>query len=84
MLERLIEFFSFTGSAHYYRGNLLNILVGSLLFYVAIKSGKQPLLLTPIGFGTILANRPSYRQPQAFFSGAAQIGILIDKKRQYV
>lgn len=82
MLERLIEFFSFTGFAHYYRGNPVMFFIGSLLFYVATKSSKQPPLLIPIGFGTILANLPPIATPRPFFGGAD--GILIESKRQYV
>ena len=58
MLDRIIEFFSFTGFAHFYWGNLVMILVGSLLVYLAIKRRQEPLLLIPIGFGIILANLP--------------------------
>lgn len=39
-------------------GNLLMILVGFVLLYLAIKKGFEPLLLVPIGFGCILANIP--------------------------
>ncbi|MDT8389846.1 MAG: sodium ion-translocating decarboxylase subunit beta [Lentisphaeria bacterium] len=37
-------------------GNLVMILVGILLLYLAIAKGFEPLLLVPIGFGAILAN----------------------------
>ncbi len=39
-------------------GNLVMILVGLVLLYLAIKKGFEPLLLIPIGFGCILANIP--------------------------
>ena len=39
-------------------GNLVMILVGLGLLYLAIKKGFEPLLLIPIGFGCILANIP--------------------------
>lgn len=58
MLERIIEFFSFTGFAHFYWGHLIMILVGSVLIYLAIRRQYEPLLLIPIGFGIILANLP--------------------------
>jgi oxaloacetate decarboxylase beta subunit len=32
--------------------------VGGLLIYLAIRKGYEPLLLIPIGFGTVLANLP--------------------------
>jgi len=58
MLDKIIEFFSFTGFAHFYWGNLVMILAGSVLIYLAIKRHQEPLLLIPIGFGIILANLP--------------------------
>jgi oxaloacetate decarboxylase beta subunit len=39
-------------------GNLVMILVGLVLIWLAIKKGFEPLLLIPIGFGGILANIP--------------------------
>ncbi len=39
-------------------GNLLMILVGFGILFLAIKKGFEPLLLVPIGFGAILANIP--------------------------
>ena len=39
-------------------GNVIMILVGCLLIYLAIKKGYEPLLLLPIGFGCILSNIP--------------------------
>ena len=38
--------------------NLIMILVGGLLIYLAIKKDFEPVLLLPIGFGAILANLP--------------------------
>ena len=40
-------------------GQLVMILVGLLLLFLAIKKGFEPLLLLPIGFGCILANIPA-------------------------
>jgi len=39
-------------------GNLVMIIIGFVLIYLAIKKGFEPLLLVPIGFGCILANIP--------------------------
>src|SRR5512145_1464846 len=39
-------------------GHVVMILVGSLLLYLGIKKGYEPLLLVPIGFGAILVNIP--------------------------
>ncbi len=58
MPDRVIDFFSFTGFAHFYWGNLVMILVGCVLIYLAIRRRYEPLLLIPIGFGIILANLP--------------------------
>jgi carboxybiotin decarboxylase len=38
--------------------NLIMILVGGLLIYLAISKDFEPVLLLPIGFGAILANLP--------------------------
>ena len=38
--------------------NLVMILVGGILIYLAIKKNFEPILLLPIGFGAILANLP--------------------------
>jgi oxaloacetate decarboxylase beta subunit len=38
--------------------NLVMFTVGGLLIYLAIRKGYEPLLLVPIGFGTVLANLP--------------------------
>lgn len=40
-------------------GNLVMILVGLVLIWLAVKKGFEPLLLIPIGFGGILANIPN-------------------------
>lgn len=39
-------------------GNLVMIIVGFVLLYLAIKKGFEPLLLIPIGFGCLLSNIP--------------------------
>ena len=38
--------------------NLIMILVGGVLIYLAVKKEYEPILLLPIGFGAILANLP--------------------------
>ena len=38
--------------------NLIMILVGLLLFWLAVKKGFEPLLLIPIGMGCVLSNIP--------------------------
>ncbi|HXG53341.1 MAG TPA: sodium ion-translocating decarboxylase subunit beta [candidate division Zixibacteria bacterium] len=39
-------------------GHVVMILIGSLLLYLGIARGYEPLLLVPIGFGAILVNIP--------------------------
>ncbi len=57
--------FGFMGLAEGFGlGNLLMIVVGLVLLYLAISKGFEPLLLIPIGFGCILSNIPL-----AFISG---------------
>lgn len=46
------------GIANMEWGQLLMMLVGCLLIYLAIAKKFEPLLLVPIGFGAILANIP--------------------------
>ena len=55
LLSRLIQQ---SGFAHLTWGNWVMILVGGVLIYLAITRKYEPLLLIPIGFGTILANLP--------------------------
>ena len=48
-----------SGFASFTVGNLIMILVGILLLYMAIGKEFEPLLLAPIAFGCIMANFPS-------------------------
>ncbi len=52
----LFGFLGFTSGFGW--GNLVMILVGFVLLYLAIKKGFEPLLLIPIGFGCLLSNIP--------------------------
>ena len=58
MLDKVVDFFEFSGFANFHWGNPLMILVGCVLIYLAIRKRYEPLLLIPIGFGVILANLP--------------------------
>jgi len=51
--------------------NLVMIMVGGLLIYLAVKKDFEPVLLLPIGFGAILANLPL-----TGITDAAQGGLL--------
>ena len=48
-----------SGFASFTIGNLMMILVGIFLLYMAIAKEYEPLLLTPIAFGCIMANFPA-------------------------
>ncbi len=50
--------FLLQGILNFTWGNLLMILVGSGLIYLAVAKQYEPVLLLPIGFGCILANIP--------------------------
>jgi carboxybiotin decarboxylase len=54
----LITLWSRTGFAHLTWGNWVMFLVAAVLIYLAISKQYEPLLLIPIGFGTVLANLP--------------------------
>ena len=58
MEQGLIELWAATGIANFTPGQILMIVVGAGLIYLAIAKGFEPLLLIPIGFGGILANIP--------------------------
>ena len=49
---------SSTGLANFTLGQIVMILVGALLLFLAIHKKFEPLLLIPIGFGAILSNIP--------------------------
>ncbi|NQV71421.1 MAG: sodium ion-translocating decarboxylase subunit beta [Pseudohongiella sp.] len=57
-MSRLLELWQSTGIVQITLPQLLMILIGLLLLYLAIKKGFEPLLLIPIGFGGILSNIP--------------------------
>ncbi len=54
----LKEFWMSTGLMNISGGQIIMIIVGCVLLYLAIKKGFEPLLLVPIGFGAILSNIP--------------------------
>ena len=47
-----------TGLAHLVWREAVMLGVACLLLWLAIRKGFEPLLLVPIGFGALLANRP--------------------------
>ncbi|MGM0431141.1 MAG: sodium ion-translocating decarboxylase subunit beta [Spirochaetota bacterium] len=54
----LREFWMSTGLMNFTWGQLVMILVGLVLLYLAINKKFEPLLLVPIGMGAILSNIP--------------------------
>jgi len=57
-MENLLTLWSSSGIAQLQLGQLFMMLIGLGLLFLAIKKGFEPLLLVPIGFGTVLANIP--------------------------
>ncbi len=56
--EALYNFWMSTGLVNFELGQVVMIIVGLVLIYLAIVKKFEPLLLLPIGFGGILANIP--------------------------
>lgn len=57
-MENLQNLWLSSGLAQLEFGQLFMMLVGLGLLFLAIRKGFEPLLLVPIGFGTVLANIP--------------------------
>lgn len=57
-MENLRLLWESTGIYNFEGPQIVMMLVGFLLLYLAIKKGFEPLLLVPIGFGAILSNIP--------------------------
>ena len=57
-MDNLISLWASSGLAQIQLGQLVMMAVGLMLLFLAISKGFEPLLLVPIGFGTILANIP--------------------------
>jgi len=56
--DLLSRLWAATGVAHLEIGQILMIVIGGVLIYLAIAKKFEPLLLVPIGFGAILSNIP--------------------------
>jgi len=57
-VENLMSLWATSGLSQIELGQLVMMVVGLSLLFLAIRKGFEPLLLVPIGFGTILANIP--------------------------
>jgi len=59
LLEILEDFWRVTGFSQLCAGNVVMMLVGCGMMYLAVKKDYEPLLLLPLGFGAVLANIPA-------------------------
>lgn len=57
-MDQLLQLWQTSGLAQIELGTIVMMAVGLILLYLAIDKGFEPLLLVPIGFGTILINIP--------------------------
>lgn len=73
----LHSFWLSTGLVNFEVGQIIMILVGLVLIYLAIVKKFEPLLLLPIGFGGILANIPlaAIAGPEGFIGMIYAVGI---------
>ncbi|WP_457753316.1 sodium ion-translocating decarboxylase subunit beta [Thermococcus sp.] len=56
--QAIIDFFAHMGLLNLTVGNVVMILVGLTLVYLAVVKGMEPLLLLPIGISAVLVNLP--------------------------
>ncbi len=57
-MDKLLDLWHASGVYNVSPGQVVMILVGLLLLFLAIRKNFEPLLLVPIGFGGIMANIP--------------------------
>ena len=76
-MEGLLTLWNETGIANFELGQLIMMLVGTGLLFLAIRKGFEPLLLLPMGFGAILANIPNagFTEPGGLLYYIYYIGI---------
>ncbi|WP_217528311.1 sodium ion-translocating decarboxylase subunit beta [Vibrio metschnikovii] len=76
-MNGLLTLWNETGIANFELSQLIMILVGVGLLFLAIRKGFEPLLLLPIGFGAILANIPNagFTDPGGLLYYVYNIGI---------
>jgi carboxybiotin decarboxylase len=77
MENSLQELWLSTGVANFQPGQLLMIVVGATLLFLAIRKRFEPLLLVPIGFGAILSNIPiaGIAGPDGLLGYVSHVGI---------
>ncbi|EGR0410405.1 sodium ion-translocating decarboxylase subunit beta [Vibrio cholerae] len=76
-MDGLTTLWQETGIANFELGQIIMILVGCTLLFLAIRKGFEPLLLLPIGFGAVLANIPNagFTEPGGLLYYVYHIGI---------
>lgn len=76
-MDGLMTLWSETGIANFEFGQIIMIMVGCLLLFLAIRKGFEPLLLLPIGFGAVLANIPNagFNEPGGLLYYVYHVGI---------
>jgi carboxybiotin decarboxylase len=76
-MDGLLKLWAATGIANFEFGQIIMILVGSGLLFLAIRKGFEPLLLLPMGFGAILANIPNsgFTEPGGLLYYIYHVGI---------
>ncbi|PSV99974.1 sodium ion-translocating decarboxylase subunit beta [Photobacterium lipolyticum] len=76
-MDGLLKLWGETGIANFEFGQIVMILVGCGLLFLAIRKGFEPLLLLPIGFGAILANIPNagFTEPGGLLYYIYHVGI---------
>jgi sodium ion-translocating decarboxylase beta subunit len=68
-MDSLNKLWLSTGLANFESGQVIMMIVGCLLLYLAIARNFEPLLLLPMGFGAILTNIP--------LAGFSEVGGLL-------
>mgnify|MGYP001175715611 CR=1 FL=1 len=68
-MESLLKLWQSTGLANFELGQIIMMVVGCVLLYLAIARKFEPLLLLPMGFGAILTNIP--------LAGFSEVGGLL-------
>ncbi len=76
-MDGLITLWHSTGLANFTGGQLVMLLVGAGLLYLAIVKQFEPLLLLPIGFGAVLTNIPlaGFTEPGGMLTLIYDVGI---------
>jgi oxaloacetate decarboxylase beta subunit len=74
-MDNLYSLWQSSGLYHMEFKQLIMIMVGLLLLYLAIRKNFEPLLLVPIGFGGILANIPYAGLADSAVSHALTYGV---------